>query len=147
MTLCHILPERRGWVNRITKSIQVRRTRHAEHSWRSKNEHISDVLLWAPSHGWAKAERPNRTYIQQLCADTGCDLEDLPGAMDDREWWQKMVREIRAGSMTWWWWWWLLERELPFTRRPFSPPKYQHHCCSFTKIALALNNTRRLICH
>ena len=32
----------------------------------------------------AKAGRPARTYIQQLCADTGCSLEDLPGVMDDR---------------------------------------------------------------
>ena len=32
-----------------------------------------------------KAGRPARTYIQQLCADTGCSLENLPGAMDDRE--------------------------------------------------------------
>ena len=26
-----------------------------------------------------------RTYIQQLCADTGCRLEDLPDAINDRE--------------------------------------------------------------
>ena len=38
----------------ITKSIKVRRTRHAEHCWRSKDEHISDVLLWTPSLGRAK---------------------------------------------------------------------------------------------
>ena len=25
------------------------------------------------------------TYIQQLCADTGCSLEYLPGAKDDRD--------------------------------------------------------------
>ena len=30
----------------ITKTIQVRRTRHAGHCWRSKDELISDVLLW-----------------------------------------------------------------------------------------------------
>ena len=39
----------------------------------------------APSHRQAKAGRPTRTYIQQLCADTGWSLEDLPEAMDDRE--------------------------------------------------------------
>ena len=32
----------------ITKTIQVRRTRHAGHYWRSKDELISDVLLWTP---------------------------------------------------------------------------------------------------
>ena len=30
----------------ITETIQVRRTRHAGHCWRSKDELISDVLLW-----------------------------------------------------------------------------------------------------
>ena len=30
------------------KTIKVRRTRHAGHCWRSRNELISDVLLWTP---------------------------------------------------------------------------------------------------
>ena len=51
----------------ITKTIQIRRTRHAGHGWRSRDELISDVLLWTPSHGRAKAGWPARTYIQQLC--------------------------------------------------------------------------------
>ena len=69
----------------IVKTIQVRRTRHAWHCWRSKEELINDVLLWTPSHGQAKAGQPARTYIQQLCANTGFSLEDLPGAMDNRQ--------------------------------------------------------------
>ena len=44
---------------------------------------ISDVLLWTPTHGRAKAGRPARTYIQQLCEDTGCTPEDLPEAIND----------------------------------------------------------------
>ena len=32
----------------ITKTIQVRRTRHAGHSWRSGGDLISNVLLWTP---------------------------------------------------------------------------------------------------
>ena len=43
---------------------------------------------------------PARTYIQQLCADTGCSPEDLPDVMDDREGWRVMVRNIRADSVT-----------------------------------------------
>ena len=54
----------------ITKTIQVRRTRHAGHCWRSGDEFISDVLLWTPSHDQARSGRPARTYIQQLCAIT-----------------------------------------------------------------------------
>ena len=90
----------------ITKTIQVRRTRHAGHCWRSKDELISDVLLWTPSYGCAKAGRPAQTYIQQLCEDTGCNPEDLPEAMNDREKWRERVRDIRAGGTIWWWWWW-----------------------------------------
>ena len=38
-----------GHLPPITKTIQVRRTRHAGHCWRSRDELISDVLLWTPS--------------------------------------------------------------------------------------------------
>ena len=90
----------------ITKTIQVRRTRHAGHCWRSRNVLISNVLLKTPIYGRAKAGRPARTYIQQLCEDTGCSPEDLPEAMNDREKWRERVRDICAGGTTWWWWWW-----------------------------------------
>ena len=93
-----------GHLPPITKSIQVRRTRHAGHCWRSRDELIRDVLLWIPTHGRAKAGRPARTYIQQLCEDTGCCPEDLPRAMNDREEWWERVRDIRAASTIWWWW-------------------------------------------
>ena len=83
-----------------TKTIQVRWATHAGHCWRSKDELVSDVLLWTPTYGQAKAGQPTRTYIQQLCEDT----EDLPEAMNDREKWREMVRDIRAGGTTWWWW-------------------------------------------
>ena len=74
-----------GYLPPITKTIQVRRTRHAGHCWRSRDELISDVLLWTPTYGRAKAGRPARTYIQQLCQDTRCSPEDLLEAMKDRE--------------------------------------------------------------
>ena len=93
-----------GHLPPITKTIQVKRTRHAGHCWRSRDELIRDVLLWIPTHGRAKAGRPARTYIQQLCEDTGCCPEDLPRAMDDREEWRERVRDIRATSTIWWWW-------------------------------------------
>ena len=95
-----------GHLPPITKSILVRRTRHAGHCWINRDELIIDILLRTPSHGRAKPGRPAITYIQQLCADTGYSIEDLPGAKDDRDGWRKRVREIRAGGETWWWWWW-----------------------------------------
>ena len=87
------------------KMIIFRWTRHVGYCWRCRNEFISDILLWTPSCRWAKAGRPTRTYIQQLCVDTGCSPEDLLEAMDNREGWQERVRDIHADGMTWWWWW------------------------------------------
>ena len=93
-----------GHLPLITKTIQIRRTRHVGHCWNSREELIRDVLLWTPTYSRAKAGRPARTYIQQLCDDTGCSPEDLPEAMNDREKWRERVRDIRAGGTTWWWW-------------------------------------------
>ena len=67
-----------GHLPPITKTIQVRRTRHAGHGWRSRDELISDVLLWNATHGRVKTERLARTHIQQLCEYTGCNPKDLP---------------------------------------------------------------------
>ena len=89
-----------GHLPAITKTIQVTRTRHAGHCSRSRDELISDVLLWTLTYGRAKAGRPARTNIQQLCEDTGYSPEDLPEAMNDREKWRERVRDIRAGGMT-----------------------------------------------
>ena len=87
-----------GYLPPITKTIQVRWTRYAEHCWKSKDKLICDVLQWIPLHG-----RPARTYIQQLCADKVCDLEGLPEVMDDREEGRERVRDIHADGVTWWW--------------------------------------------
>ena len=38
-----------GHLPPITKTIQVRRTRHAGHCWRSRDEFISDLLQWTPT--------------------------------------------------------------------------------------------------
>ena len=37
------------WLPPITKTIQVRRTRHAGPCWRSRDELINDVILWTPT--------------------------------------------------------------------------------------------------
>ena len=47
----------------ITKTIKVRRIKHAGNCWRRRDELINDVLLWTPSYGQAEAERLARTYI------------------------------------------------------------------------------------
>ena len=91
-----------GHLPPIMKTIQIRQTRHAGYCWRSKDKLISNVLQWTSSRGQAKVGSLARTCLQQLCANTGCKLEDLLGVMDDRDGWQERVREIRASSTTWW---------------------------------------------
>ena len=91
-----------GHLPPIMKTIQVRWTIHAGHWRRSKDELISNILLRTSSHGRAKAGRPARTFKQQLWADTGYSLEDLPGAINNRDECER-VREIYADSVTWWW--------------------------------------------
>ena len=67
----------------ISKNIQIRRTRHMGHCWRSKDELTSDVLLWTTSHGRESVGRSTRTYLHQLCTDTVCSLQDMPKGIDD----------------------------------------------------------------
>ena len=81
-----------GYLPPITKTIKI--TWHAGHCWRSNDELISDVFWWTPSHGRAKAGRPARSYIQQLCADTE--------AMDNWEMWRERVRDIYADGVMMW---------------------------------------------
>ena len=44
-----------------------------------------------PSHGWASIGWPASTYLLQLCLDTGCSLEDLQDAIDDRDKWRERL--------------------------------------------------------
>ena len=89
----------------ISKTIKVSPTRQAEHCWRSRDELISDVLLWTPSHGRAKARRPARTTysssvrIRDVTLRT-CQKKWTIGRSGDREeWHDKMIR-----------WWWRLRK-------------------------------------
>ena len=92
-----------GHLPPITKTIQVRRTRHAGHCWRSRDELIRDVLLWTPTHGRAKAGRPARTFssyvrirdvVLKTClgrwtigrsGERGSGISVLPARHDDDE--------------------------------------------------------------
>ena len=93
-----------GHLPPITKTIQARRTRHARHCWRSKDELISDVLLWTPAYGQAKVGRPARTYIRTYIH---VRIRDVALKICQRRWmkWRERVRDIHASGTTWWWWW------------------------------------------
>ena len=46
---------------------------------------ISDILQWTLTHTYNRVGLPAKSYIHQLCVDTGYHLEDLPRAMTNRE--------------------------------------------------------------
>ena len=49
----------------------------------NRDELISYVLLWTPSHERASEGRPTIPYLRQLSKDTGNILKDLLETMDD----------------------------------------------------------------
>ena len=102
-----------GHLPPITKTIQVRRTRHAGHCWRSRDELIRDVLLWIPTHGRAKQDdQLERTFsiyvrIQVVVLKTylgrwtigssgerGSGISVLPARYDDDNFVSRMLINI-----------------------------------------------------
>ena len=59
-----------GYLPPITKTIQIRRTRYVGHCWRSRDELISDVLLWTPHMAEQKQddqlENTHSSYVRIL---------------------------------------------------------------------------------
>ena len=55
------------------------------------------------SHGRAKAERPARTYIQQFCADTGCNPEDCRNQWTIEKGGERGSRISVLVGAAWWW--------------------------------------------
>ena len=56
-----------GHLPPITKTMKVRRTRYAGHGWRSRDELITDFLLWTPSHSRAKqGDQLELTYSRSV---------------------------------------------------------------------------------
>ena len=68
--------------------------------WWSKDQLISNALLWTPIHGHPNVDSPAKSYIHHLCTDIGHCVEDLPRS-DDWEGWMTRVKGIHAISTTW----------------------------------------------
>ena len=75
-----------GHLPPITKTIQVRRTRHARHCRRSRNELISDALLWTPTYG--RLEHTYSSYVR---------IRDLALKTCQRRWTIGRSGERRSG--------------------------------------------------
>ena len=90
-----------GHLPPITKTIQVRRTR-LRGTLLEKQGRAHKRCTPVDPHSWMCKCGTTSTNLlyQQLCEDTGCNPEDLPEAMSDREKWRETVRDIRAGGAT-----------------------------------------------
>ena len=66
------------------------RTRHVRYCLRIKDELISDVLPLTPTHGHTSV---GWAHMHQLCAETGCHIENLFRVMVDRDGLQERERE------------------------------------------------------
>ena len=84
-----------GNLSKISLVIKDRRMRFAGHCYRSKEEVISELMLWKPTHGTVKPGRPFKTYTKQLTEDCEYHFEDLHNAMSDREVWRSRVNMVR----------------------------------------------------
>ena len=96
-----------GHLPPIMKTIQVRRTRHAGHYWRSKDEFISDVLLWTPTSWMCKS----RTIQHELTYSNYVRTWDVTLKTCRRRWMIGRNGERRSGISAqaarhdeWWWW-------------------------------------------
>ena len=57
----------------------------------SKDKIISKILLWTSTHVRTSVGQPTKTYIHELCANTGCHLEDLLSTKVDWDRWQERI--------------------------------------------------------
>ena len=53
--------------------------------WRSKDQLTSDILPWTPTHWHLNIGLCAKTYINQICTDNGCRLEDFLKVMANKE--------------------------------------------------------------
>ena len=79
-----------GHLPPITKTIQVRRSRHAGHCWRSRDELISDVLLWTPMAEQKQDVQLEQTYSSYVriwdAALKTCQRRWTTGRSGERGW-------------------------------------------------------------
>ena len=96
-----------GHLPPVTKTIKIRRTRHARHCRRSRDELVNYMFLWTPSQGRAKAGRPTRTYI---CSSV--PILDVARKTCQKQW--TIGRGADSATWWWWWWWWIYKNKRKF---------------------------------
>ena len=83
---------------RISTTIREKPLRFSGHCWRSKNEIVSDLVLWERKHGKRSIGVQARTLIDVLEGNTWVPTDCLPAVMDDRVGWKKEAMGGRLRS-------------------------------------------------
>ena len=91
-----------GHLPPITKTIQVRRTRHVGHCWRSRDELVSDILC-----GPFYMDEQRQDDQLEPTNNSSVPIQDVALKTYQKRWRIKRrvaerVRKVRAGSATWW---------------------------------------------
>ena len=77
---------------RVSTKIRARRLRLAGHCLRHAELAVSKLVLWAPTQGHCSRGRPQTTYVDTLCRDSGLRREELRTAMEDQRVWRAIIR-------------------------------------------------------
>ena len=72
-----------GHLPPITKTIQVKWTRHAGHCWRSKDKLFNDVLLWTPTYDQLEHTYSSYVRIRDVALKT-CQKRWIIGRSGER---------------------------------------------------------------
>ena len=80
-----------GSLPRLSTKLAGRRLQFAGHCFRQKEEGVSKLVLWKPTHGHKSRGRPATTYLDQLTRDLGLIEAELPTMMSQRDTWQGII--------------------------------------------------------
>ena len=64
-----------GYLLTIMKTLKIRRNRHVRHCWRSRDELISEVLLW--THATWTSKGGKSSSIIRRCSERGSEISVL----------------------------------------------------------------------
>ena len=84
----HTLHEIYGTIPKLSERLAQRRARFAGHCYRAKDEIISDLIMWKASSS------RKLTFPDVISRDTGIQVNELPTAMADKDFWRTVVLGI-----------------------------------------------------
>ena len=82
-----------GHPSPISQTIQVRKTRHAGYSRRSKDELISNIYLWTLTYGHTSDGRLAEDFHASYLCGYKMQSKEMPRAMNDMDKWRERERE------------------------------------------------------